>query len=313
MAHGPGAAGVLGRRPPGDPRVAVVVITHNRRRELARTLARLSVLPERPPVVVVDNGSTDGTADLVRTEFPQVTVLTPGRNLGAVGRNLGVAAVRTPYVAFCDDDTWYAPGTLSGAADVLDTHPDLAVVMATLIVEPAGRVDPICEEIATSPLPRPAGVPGHPLLSFLAGVSVVRRDAFLAAGGFSPRLWLGGEEELLASDLARAGWRMAYLPELVAHHHASRQRDPHLRRRHGIRNTLWFTWLRRPLRSALRRTARQLVRLPRDRVTLLGVLDAVRGLPWVLRERAPVPPHLEHGYRLLEDAQLDGGARRYVS
>jgi N-acetylglucosaminyl-diphospho-decaprenol L-rhamnosyltransferase len=296
-----------------DRRVAVIVITHNRREELHHTLTRLASLPEQPHVVVVDNGSTDGTAALVHGGHPEATLLEAGRNLGAVGRNLGVAAVNAPYVAFCDDDTWYDPGALSHAADLLDAHPDLAVVVARILVEPSGRVDRICEEMADSPLDRRPDLPGHPLLSFLAGVSTVRRAAFRTAGGFSPRLWLGGEEELLASDLARAGWQMAYVPEVVAHHRASRKRDPHLRRRHGIRNTLWFTWLRRPWPSAARRTARLIARLPPDRVTLLGIADAVRGLPWVVRERSVVPPDLERGYRRLEHLQLDGGARRYVS
>jgi N-acetylglucosaminyl-diphospho-decaprenol L-rhamnosyltransferase len=167
--------------------------------------------------------------------------------------------------------------------------------------------------MAASPLDRTPGIPGHPLLSFLAGVSIVRREAFLAAGGFSTRLWLGGEEELLASDIARAGWHMSYVPEIVAHHHASVARDSHLRRRHGIRNTLWFTWLRRPMPAAAVRTGRLLATLPRDRVTALGLLDAERGLPWVLRERNPVPAHIERGYRQLADMQLKGGARKYVS
>lgn len=296
-----------------DPRVAVVVITHDRCEELDRTLTRLRRLPEQPHVVVVDNASTDGAADMVRRRHPEVTLLSPGTNTGAVGRNLGVRAVQTPYVAFCDDDAWYAPGALTCAADVLDACPTLAVVTASILVEPYGRLDAICEEMAASPLDRPADIPGHPLLSFLAGVSVVRREAFLTAGGFSERLWLGGEEELLASDLARAGWHMTYLPDVVAHHHASRLRDAHLRRRHGIRTTLWFTWLRRPMPGAAVRTARLLRRLRRDRVTALGVADALRGLPWVLRERRPVPWHLERGYRQLEDMQLDGGARTYVS
>ncbi len=296
-----------------DDRVSVVIITHNRCSELDRTLAALASLPDRPSVVVVDNGSTDETAAMVRARHPSTTLLTPGANLGAVGRNVGVRAVRTPYVAFCDDDTWYEPGALRRAADLLDTHPTLAVVTASIIVEPYSRLDAICEEMAASPLPAPQGIPGHPLLSFLAGVSIVRRTAFLDAGGFSEKLWLGGEEELLASDLARAGWHMTYVPEIVAHHHASRQRDAHLRRRHGIRNTLWFTWLRRPLPSAALRTARLLRRVPRDRVTAHAVAEAVRGLPWVLRERSVVPADLEDGYRRLERMQLDGGARTYVS
>lgn len=296
-----------------DGRVSVVVITHNRCDELDRTLGLLAGMPERPPVIVVDNASTDGTADMVRSRHAGVTLVTPGANLGAVGRNLGVLLADSPYVAFCDDDTWYDPGALRRAADLLDAHPSLAVVTASITVEPDGRLDSICAEMAESPLDRTPGIPGHPLLSFLAGVSVLRRDAFLAAGGFSSRLWLGGEEELLASDLARTGWQMSYVPEIVAHHRASRLRDADLRRRHGIRNTLWFTWLRRPLPSATLRTARLLRRLPRDRVTALGIGDAIRGLPWVLRERDPVPPHVERGYRLLEDSQLNGRARNYVS
>lgn len=296
-----------------DGRVSVVVITYNRCAELDRTLRRLAELPEKPGVIVVDNASSDGTADMVRSRYPGVTVLTPAANLGAVGRNLGVLLADTPYVAFCDDDTWYDPGALRRAADLLDAHPTLAVITARITVEPGGTLDPICAEMAESPLQRTPGIPGHPLLSFLAGVSIVRRKAFLAAGGFSTRLWLGGEEELLASDLARHGWHMAYVPDIVAHHRASQLRDAHLRRRHGIRNTLWFTWLRRPLPGAAVRTARLLRRLPRDRVTAQGITDALRGLPWVLRERNPVPAYVERGYRQLEDMQLNGTARNYVS
>jgi GT2 family glycosyltransferase len=297
----------------GDARLSVVVITHNRCAELDRSLARLAELPERPPVVVVDNGSSDGTAEMVASHHPGVRLVRSKENLGAIGRNVGVQLAQTPYVAFCDDDTWYDAGALAHAADVLDAHPTLAVVTGSIYVEPGSRLDPICEELAASPLPRPDGLPGHPLLSFLAGVSVVRREAFVAVGGFSERLWLGGEEELLASDLVSSGWHLAYVPEVVAHHQASPARDSHLRRRHGIRNTLWFTWLRRPLPSALRRTGGLLRRLPRDRVSAHGVLEAVGGAPWVLKERRVVSHEIEQRYRLLERSQLNSKARRYVS
>jgi GT2 family glycosyltransferase len=296
-----------------DPRVTVVMITHNRRAEADRSLRMLAQLPERPRVVVVDNGSTDGTAAMVRSIHPDVTLLEPGRNLGAIGRNVAVEAVDTPYVAFCDDDTWYDAGALACAADLLDAHPRLAVVNARIIVEPSGRLDAISREMAHSPLDRPPGIPGYPLLSFLAGVSVVRREAFVEAGGFSPRLWLGGEEELLAAELASRGWHLAYVPEVSAHHFPSTLRDADRRRRDGIRNTLWFTWLRRPAGAAVWRTLRLVRRLPRDWVTVQGLVAALAGLPWVVRERRVVPPQVEEGYRRLEHQQLDGGARRYVS
>jgi hypothetical protein len=76
---------------------------------------------------------------------------------------------------------------------------------------------------------------------------------------------------------------------------------------------LWFTWLRRPLPSAIIRTTRQLSRVPRDRISLYAVADALRGLPWVLRERNVVPARMERGYQLLDEMQLASKARRYVS
>ncbi|MGY1744977.1 glycosyltransferase family 2 protein [Blastococcus sp. SYSU D00695] len=296
-----------------DPRVAVVVITHQRRAELLLALERLVALPERPHVVVVDNGSTDGTAAAVRFRFPQVELVASPDNLGAIGRNVGVARVGTPYVAFCDDDTWWEPGSLRTAADVLDAHPRLAVVTARILVEPGGREDPIVPELRDSPVPGAGWLPGPALGSFLAGASVVRREAFTAVGGFSPRLWLGGEEELMAGDLAAAGWELCYLPALTVHHRASRVRDAHRRRRDGIRNTLWTTWLRRPLWPALRRTAHLLRTLPRDRVTAQGLLAAARGVPWLVRERRVLPPHAEARFAALDAVQRRSTARRYVS
>jgi len=307
---GHGALLPEGRR---DQRVAVVVITHQRREELLRTLTRLAELPEHPHVVVVDNGSTDGTATAVRDRFPEVELLASPTNLGAVARNHGVARLDTPYVAFCDDDTWWEPGSLTAAADALDAHPGLAVVTARILVEPGGREDPIVRELRDSPVRGAAWLPGPAIGSFLAGASVLRRDAFLEVGGFSDRLWLGGEEELMAGDLAAAGWELCYLAALTVHHQASRARDSHRRRRDGIRNTLWTTWLRRPVRPAMRRTLHLLRTVPRDRVSALGLLAALRGIPWVLRERRVLPPAAEARFAALDHSQRRSTARRYVS
>ena len=293
-------------------RMSVAVITHNRREQLMETLDNLCALPEDVPILVVDNGSMDGTAVAVSERYRNVTLLRPGRNLGAAGRNLAVQQLATRYVAFADDDTWWEPGSLTQAAQIFNDHPELAVLTARIIVEPSGRTDPICEEMARSPLRHRSALPGHALLSFLAGASIVRRQAFLDAGGFDARLFIGGEEEHLAAELASAGWAMAYVPQLVVHHRAG-LRDAHQRRRYGIRNTLWFTWERRPWRSAMWRTLRFVPGLPRDRITLLAVLDAISGLPTVLLHRRVVPPLVEMGYRLLDEQQLHSTARRYIS
>ncbi|MGP3969925.1 glycosyltransferase family 2 protein [Streptomyces sp. 6N223] len=292
--------------------MSVVIITHNRREELLRTLGRLAALPERPPVIVTDNASTDGTPEAVARGHPEVRVLRPGTNLGAIGRNLAVRHVTTPYTAFCDDDTWWEPGSLSRAADLLDDQPAVATVTARIVVEPGGTEDPIVAELRASPLPRPAGLPGPALGSFLAGATVLRTDAFRGAGGFSPRLWLGGEEELLAADLMAAGWWLVFDDRLTVHHAPSAARDPTRRRADGIRNTLWTTWLRRPAGAAARRTASLLASVPRDAASARAVLRATAALPRILRERRVVPPEVEQRLRLLDATQRASRARRYV-
>ncbi|MTE21767.1 glycosyltransferase [Streptomyces sp. TRM43335] len=295
-----------------DTRVSVVVITHNRREELLRTLGRLAELPERPPVFVVDNASTDGTCDTVARVHPWVRLLRAERNLGAVGRNVAVERVTTPYVAFCDDDSWWEPGSLGAAADLLDARPRLAAVTARIVVEPDGTEDPIVAELRHSPLTGPAWLPGPPLGSFLAAATVLRADAFREVGGFSPRLWLGGEEELMATDLMARGWWLAYAEELTVHHAPSAARDATGRREDGLRNTLWFGWLRRPLPAAVRRTWYLARTVPRDATSARAFGRALAGLPWVLRERRVVPREVEERLRLLEAEQRRSTARRYV-
>lgn len=292
--------------------MTVVMITHNRREQLLETLARMTTLPDAAPIVLVDNASTDGTADAVECRYPDVRLIRAHRNLGAVARNVAVREVTTPYVAFCDDDTRWQPGALTRAADQLDRHPGLGVVTGRCLVEPELTEDPITPELRNSPVPGPDWLPGPALLGVMAGLSAVRVRAFTDVGGFSSRMWLGGEEELFALDLAARGWWMCWDEKMVIHHAPSKVRDPRRRRQLGIRNTLWTLWLRRPVRSALRRMVTVLGSAPRDRATVAAVVEALRGIPWVLRNREVVPAGVERGLVLLEESQRTSVARRYV-
>jgi GT2 family glycosyltransferase len=296
-------AGSLGESARPDPRVAIVVASRDRRELLLRTLPLHLSLPERPRVVVVDDASSDGTAAAVAATLPQVTVIRLERPMGGAARNRGLNAVDEPYVALCDDDSWWSPGALRRAADLLDSHPRLAVVSGHVLVGADEHVDPLCEEMARTPLEGDEGQPGHALLSFLACAVVLRRSAVLDVGGFSERLGIGGEEELLGWDLAGSGWQLSYVPDVVARHDPPPNDGRPGRRELGLRNMLWATWLRRPVRPALARTVRQLRRAPADRHTARGALRALGGLPWVLRERRPSPPHVEMMRRLLEENQ----------
>ena len=275
----------------------VVIATRDRREELLHTLERLAEPPEAPAVVVVDNGSRDGSADAVRAARPAVTVIELGEDRGAAARTAGVLAAAGPYVAFCDDDSWWAPGSLERAAEQLDAHPAVGLIAARVLL-PGGRTDPTCEAMARSPLGSRPGLPGPRVLGFIACGAIVRRDAYLAAGGFPPRWGVGGEELPLAAALAERGWDLVYVPSVVAHHHPSGRRDPARRITIATRNDLWAAWTLRPARDAVSVSARALV-AARDPLRRRGLAEAARGLGWAIGARRPVGPRVAAELNLL--------------
>jgi GT2 family glycosyltransferase len=157
------------------PQVGVVMMTRDRREQTLNALGHLLALPEAPPVVVVDNGSGDGTAAAVRERFPDVVVIELDHNAGSVARTFGVRALSTPYVAFSDDDSWWQPGALKLAAERFDTQPRLGLLAARILVGPQDREDPLNAVLAASPLRRRDGNPEPALLGFVACGAVVRR------------------------------------------------------------------------------------------------------------------------------------------
>ena len=277
----------------------MVILTYNRADELLRTVSHTSALPEQPPIIVVDNGSSDHSAHRVVEQFPSVQVISMPANVGAAARNIGALAARTRYVAFSDDDTVWAPGSLSTASSLLQDHPGVGVLSARILVGTQGREDPACRAMAGSPLPC-AGYPGRVVAGFMAGACVFRRCAFLQAGGYEPKLFIGGEEALLALDLATRGWSMIYSDALTVHHYPSPNRDAVARRRLLTRNALWVAWLRRHPMTVLRHTLSALRSSARDRDALIGCIDALRALRWVIRHRRMVPAHVEASWQLIE-------------
>jgi GT2 family glycosyltransferase len=273
--------------------VTVVVMTRDRWPDLRGSLPH-----HEGPVILVDNGSSDGTPDLVRRHFPAVEVVELGTNYGSVARNVGVERARTPYVAFADDDSWWAPGALRTAAEVLDGHPRLAVLAGRMLVGVDERPDPICALMADSPLGTAADLPGPSVLGFLACGVVVRREAYLAAGGFDDVVFFMGEEERLALDLATLGWGQAYVDEVVAHHHPSAVRDTVERQARGARNRLLTAVMRRPWPVVLQAAQTDLRGGPAGR---LAVRQALARLPRALARRRRLPAHVEAARRLLDE------------
>jgi GT2 family glycosyltransferase len=277
----------------GQARTTVVIATRNRADELCRTVDELLALRPRPPVIVVDNASSDDTTFRIRSvadQYPNVRLIRLPRNEGVAARNVGVRQASTPYVAFSDDDSWWAPDALPLAERLFDAHPRVGLLAARTLVGPGRREDPVCAQMADSPLGHADGDPGPAVLGFLACSAVLRRRAFLDVGGFSPLLHFGAEETLLSYDLAALGWALCYVDALVARHHPSPRRiDPVHRRALELRNNALITWMRRPAVDGVAVAARLARDVPRDPAARRAAIGAFRRLPRALSRRRPLP------------------------
>ena len=274
-------------------RVTVVVMSRDRRDELVHTLAR-----HETPVVLVDNGSTDGTVDAVRSLVPDATVVALPVNRGAPARNIGVRLAGTPYVAFADDDSWWAAGALARAVELLDAHPRVALLAARVLVGPEEREDPANRTMAAAPLGHEPDLPGPSILGFLACGVVVRRSAFLEVGGFDDVVFFHGEEERVALDLAAAGWGLAYVPELVVHHHPSPARDLRSRAALMVRNRVLVAVQRRPWRVVAHEVGRA---VRSGRAGRAGARAALRRVPRALADRRRLPGPVERARLRLDE------------
>lgn len=286
------------------PRTSFVIATRDRADELCGVLGRL-LDTTRCPIVVVDNASRDNSVTaagrLASRSGSRLTVIPLTRNEGAVARNIGVAVCGTPFVAFCDDDSWWAPEAVEFAEVLFDAYPTVALLAGRTVVWPQHRDDPLVDELANSPLGRHAALPGPSILEFQACSALVRKAAFQAAGGFSSILHFRGEEALLAWDLAAQGWDLCFCRALVAYHQPSAARKPN-RVQHArvLRNEVLTACLRRPVDRCIRASAELAWAATHDTAHAAALFEAISALPKALRERRRLPEPVERSVRLVE-------------
>lgn len=202
-----------------------------------------------PVVVVVDNGSYDGSVAALRDAAPSVRVLASGVNLGyAAAANRGIAATETTFVAVCNPDARIEPGTARAMIERLDAEPDLGAV-GPAILEPDGSRYPSARQV-----PSTVDAVGHGLLAkvwpqnpftrryrqldadpdqprevdWVSGAAVwLRRTALDTVDGWDERYFMYVEDVDLCWRLRRAGWRIGYEPGGTVVHVQGASTDRH--------------------------------------------------------------------------------------
>ena len=174
---------------------SIVVTTRNRREELLRALRSVVRQSADLEVIVIIDGPDEETAAAARREFPQIAV-EQDRHRGYIAqRNRGARRSTAPIVVFLDDDA-ELPSERTIEQALADFGDSLIGAVGIPYVQPAG---------GRSHQLSPAGA-GHWLTDhFLGCASAVRRDAFLAVGGFDSSLFMQGEEPDLCAKLLLRG------------------------------------------------------------------------------------------------------------
>jgi len=239
--HVPLPAAIAQARPVS---VSIVILSYNRREALERTLAEIgkihppagaarapgggpeasltiAALRQESPraeaagpgvreVIVVDNGSSDGTPALIRDRYPGVSLLALPRNLGVEAFNRGVASANGEVVLVLDDDSWVDGATLASALDLLARRPDLAAVTFEPRHPGGGRSEWRFAGHA------PAG--GADRWPVMGCANLVRREDWMHAGGYETAFFLYRNDVDLALKLLAAGRGVHFNPAWTALH-----------------------------------------------------------------------------------------------
>jgi len=193
--------------------VSVLIVTWNRKDELIRCInSALTQSYRNVEIVIVDNGSTDGTGDMVNEKYPDVLLVRSPANLGCpLGRNLGFANCRGEFIYCLDDDGWLKPDALEVAVSKIRTDEQIAVVQSQ-IHEMDG------EDVRTI---RPPYTESLYVNCFSGGCSLFRKEMLDNVGYYPEDFVRQAEEEDLALRFMNAGYFCVFEPASIMFHASS--------------------------------------------------------------------------------------------
>lgn len=211
----------------------VVIVTRNRREELATAIGSALAQTARPELLVIDDGSTDGTAEAVRRQFPAVTLIRHEQSRGlVVRRNEAARLTEADVIVSIDDDAEFI--SAHTVEQTLREFDDMRIgAVAIPLVEPRKS-----REV----MQRAPGSGVWVTDCFIGTAHAIRRSLFLAQGGYREQLVHQGEERDLCLRLLDAGHLVRLGAADPIHHYESPKRDWARMDYYGRRNDVLFAW-----------------------------------------------------------------------
>jgi len=280
----------------GLPAATAVISTWNKKAVVLENLDSLRA-QTRPfaSIVVVDNASTDGTADAIAAGYPEVRLVRmPHSSYGACETfNIGFASVTTPLVAILDDDVTLPPDWLERATRRLLADPPTTAVLSTEVIEPG---------MPESYLQASAAAGDRYMSTFRGCGSLAKTAALREAGFYDERLFIYGNERDLTCRLLNRGYRVLQHPAVRTYHKTPfgiqmGKRSLYYHARNAWLSMLKYAPLEDLLRMPWRVVTQVLLRDERkeaagevtDATGTIGIGRSIRetpGAPWVLFKAA---------------------------
>jgi glycosyltransferase involved in cell wall biosynthesis len=296
-----GSSPLRGAVTESSPRVSVLITTRNRRDELLRALRSVFDQDVRPiEVIVLDDGSTDGTSDAVAASFPEARVERSDDSLGLIAqRNRGARLASAPIIGFLDDDCELSdPGLLAAGLAGFD-HPRVGVVALPMVEFGAAR--PGIFNLA----PSADGV--FVTDTYAGGASLLRRDAFLWLGGYRSDARRGEDSDharrMLQHGMVVRVVRAAEVRHYVSNNTRARDTDVYWQARTNVLATVWSL----PLRMLPRRAILSLGHGARHGKPLSALRGIASGLRSARAERArrnALEPRLARAVQRMESERM---------
>jgi GT2 family glycosyltransferase len=293
------------------PRIAVIIVNWNSGKLLNQCLAALtrqSVTPDR--VIVVDNASTDGSADDVNAHYGNAKLVRLSRNAGfAKGNNIAIPeVVDCDWIVMLNPDAFPEPRWLETLMESAKSYPDYTFYASRMLsngdrttLDGAGdmyHTSGAAWRLGHGRKCEPGDLQKAEVFGACAAAALYRRDAILASGGFDDEYFCYFEDVDLAFRLRLAGHRCFYVPDAVVYHVGSATTGGErsdFTTYHGQRNLVWtffknmplpLLWLYLPQHILLNLVALLGYSLRgHARVIWKAKWDAIKGLPRILKER----------------------------
>jgi N-acetylglucosaminyl-diphospho-decaprenol L-rhamnosyltransferase len=238
---------------PSAADLAVITVSTNEAHWLRRALPSIfeHAGDAKLDVVVVDNSSTDGTREMVESEFPEARVITSDNHGFGHANNCGAITCDAPYVLFLNPDTEILEGTFGQLLAAMEREPDVGLAGVIQLAGDGTTIRTIRYfPSVTRSIGEAFGSESWPVRARWArereldmtcytteldcdwtsgSFMLARREALLAAGLLDERFFLQCEEPDLCLRIKRAGWSVRHLPIMTIVHHAGKAgRDPRM-------------------------------------------------------------------------------------